>query len=255
MRSLDWRDVQQAIDGLTFVKRIAYYPSLPSTNLLAKALIRDASSTGTVVVADDQTQGRGRLGRSWLVPPFSGLTFSLCLALDRQLPVRTLTPAAALAVRDVVRALVGPRCAVKWPNDVLVDGLKVAGILIELVDTTAAVIGIGVNVGAAPDLPTATSLTSATGRSLDREPLFIDLLHALDARLVVAARSPSALMEEWRSSLSTLGRRVRAQNPEETVEGVALDVDADGSLVVRLDDGQIRSLPAADLVLPPSDPA
>jgi BirA family biotin operon repressor/biotin-[acetyl-CoA-carboxylase] ligase len=249
--------VQQAIVGLRFVKRIAYYRSLPSTNLLARALTAEASSSGTVVIADDQTQGRGRLGHTWSVPPCSGLTFSLCLALDQLLPLHTLTPVATLAVHDVVHSLVGARCSVKWPNDVLVDGLKVAGILIGLVDagdTMWAIIGIGLNVGAAPDLPGASSLAAATTRTLARESLLADLLRALDARLVAACQSPSAVMDEWRSSLSTIGRRVRARTPRETVEGMVLDVDGEGSLVIRLDDGQVRSLPAAELAQSPGDP-
>jgi BirA family biotin operon repressor/biotin-[acetyl-CoA-carboxylase] ligase len=234
-----------------------YEPALPSTNTLARTLARAGATDGTVVLTDDQTAGRGRLGRTWVVPPCSGLTVSALLRLSSTFPLYTLTPAAALAVADVAGAVVGPRCTLKWPNDVLVEGAKVAGILIEvdaLADGWTAVVGIGLNVNAAPPLATATCLARAAGQSLAREPLLLDLLSALDERLCLAAQDPDVLMGLWRARLVTLGRRVRVTVPDGTLEGLALDVDAEGSLIVRLDDGTRRTVRAGDVASAASGP-
>ncbi len=232
---------------------IVYYPSVDSTNSRARALLREGAVHGAVVVADEQTQGRGRLGRRWTAPPRSGLAVSVCLRPPAGFPLPLVTVTAALAVGDTVRAVVGAsRCTLKWPNDVLVDGRKVCGILVELDGTPGAwtvVVGIGLNVNAAPPLPTAISLASAVGVPVPREPLLIDLLAALEGYLDHATTQPEAVMSLWRDRLDTLGRRVRVAAPSGVLEGLALDVDGDGALLLRLDDGTIRPLHAGDVSL------
>lgn len=256
---LDWRAVATARAASRLGRRVVYEPSLPSTNTLARALLRSGAADGTIVLADDQTEGRGRLGRAWVAPPRSGLTVSILLRLSAAFPLYTLTPAAALAVGDLVRAFAAARCTLKWPNDVLVDGAKVAGILID-VDRTAAAwtvgIGIGLNVNAAPPLASATCLSRVAGRDLAREPLLVDLLGALEDRLAEAEQAPDALMSQWRERLATLGQRVSVAVPNEPdglLQGVAVDVDAEGALIVLLDDGTRRAVRAGD-VIPTADP-
>lgn len=248
--TLDWPAVQIARDGARLGGRIVYRPAVRSTNLLARALMREGACDGIVVLTDDQTHGRGRLGRRWDVPAGSGLTVSLGLRLRPDFPLFSLTPATALAIGDAVRALVGTRCALKWPNDVLVDGAKVAGILVELdqvSDGWTAVVGVGINVNAAPPLPTATCLATALGRPLAREPLLVQLLAALEAYVEAAERAPRVVMEQWQERLETLGRSVAVTMPGATLEGLAVDVDAEGTLLLRLDDGTMRSIYAGDV--------
>src|SRR5437588_605477 len=122
---LDWHAVARARAGSRLGRHLIYEASVASTNLLARALLRHDAADGTVVVTDDQTRGRGRLGREWIAVPCSGLTFSVGLWPPASWRLHALSPAAALAVGDVVRDVVGARCTLKWPNDVLVDGAKV----------------------------------------------------------------------------------------------------------------------------------
>jgi len=140
----------------------------------------------------------------------------------------------------------------KWPNDVLVDGAKVGGILLELDEAGASwtvVIGIGLNVNAAPDLPGVCALSAATGAPIAREPLLIDLLERLEAYVTLAAYEPATVRRLWRERLVTLGRPVRVQAPDGAFEGVALDVDAEGALLVRGSDGAVRAVHAGDVTL------
>src|SRR5919201_7140366 len=112
---LDWRAVARARAGCRLGRHVIYEASVASTNLLARALLRHGAADGTVVVTDDQTQGRGRLGRAWIAVPCSGLTFTVCLRPPPELHLWALSPAAALAAHDVVRDVVGARCTLKWP--------------------------------------------------------------------------------------------------------------------------------------------
>lgn len=251
-KSLDWQAVSAARAGARIGRRIVYEAALPSTNLHARALARDGGADGIVVLTDDQTQGRGRLGRRWLVPPCSGITVSIVLRPPPDFALHTLAPAAALAVHDAIYGATGADCTLKWPNDVLLDGAKVAGILIELDQLDGAwmvIAGIGLNVNAAPDLPTATCLAAALGAPLAREPLLIGLLAAFESYANLAADRPDDVLSQWRERLTTLGRQVRVRTPSGDVSGVALDVDREGALLVRADDAMIHTLHAGDVTL------
>ncbi len=250
---LDWRRIADARANARLGHTVVYYPSIGSTNIAARALARMGARDGTVVLADEQTQGRGRQGRRWIAPPRAGLAASALLRLTADFPLPALVMASALAAGDTVRAVVGPsRCTLKWPNDVLVDEAKVGGILLELDQvgsSWAVVIGIGINVNAAPDLPNVCSLAGATGRHIAREPLLLDLLEALEAYVDLAAREPAAVLRLWRERLSTIGREISVRAPDSVFEGVAADVDADGALLVRLPDGTLRPVHAGDVSL------
>ena len=258
--SLDWRRIAHTRAGTRLGHRVVYHARLDSTNVLARALLRDGAPDGTVVLADEQTQGRGRLGRRWLAPSCSGLALSVCLRPPPGFPLPTLSMAAALAAGDVVRAVAGTSCALKWPNDVLVDGAKVCGILLELDEADGAwsvVVGIGLNVNAAPDLPGVTCLAAITGAPLEREPLLLGLLAALERYVDLAGCAPEMVWRAWRERLETVGRRVRVSAPDGAVEGVAEGVDDEGALLLRLDDGTWRTLHAGAVTLaaPPESTA
>ena len=249
---LDWQRVARSRAGARIGSSIKYYPSIGSTNTVVRALARDGAPDGTVALADEQTQGRGRHGRRWTAPPRTGLAVSVLLRPTPDFPLYTLTMAAALAVCDAARALTGPRCTLKWPNDVLVDGAKVGGILLDLDEAGTAwtvVIGIGLNVNAAPDLPGVRALSAATGTPVAREPLLIDLLERLEAYVTLAAYEPATVRRLWRDRLVTLGRSVRVQAADGAFEGVAIDVDAEGALLVRGSDGAVRVVHAGDVTL------
>lgn len=250
--ALDWQAIARTRVGCRLGRHVVYHTSLGSTNALARALLRDGALDGTVVLADEQTQGRGRLGRRWVAPARSGLAISVCLRPARNTHLPALSMAAPLAAGDVVRALAGPRCALKWPNDVRVDGAKLCGILLELEQLDGAwgvVVGIGLNVNAAPDLPGASSLAAAMGAPLPREPLVIDLLAALERYVALAEHRPQVLLQLWRERLETLGQRVAARGPDGVLHGLAEDVDAEGALLLRLDDGTLRAVHAGDVTL------
>jgi BirA family biotin operon repressor/biotin-[acetyl-CoA-carboxylase] ligase len=248
---LDWRAAARARAGSRLGRHVIYEASVASTNLLARALLRHGAADGTVVVTDDQTRGRGRLGREWIAVPCSGLTFSVCLRPPAGVRLHALSPATALAVGDVVHDIVAARCTLKWPNDVLVDGAKICGILIELDEMgdrqAAAVVGIGLNVNAAPPLASATCLAACTGAPLAREPLLIRLLAALERYVCAAEGTPDAVIRQWRDRLDTLGRQVRVHSTTGMVEGVAVDVDAEGALLVRAHDGTTSLVHAGDI--------
>jgi BirA family biotin operon repressor/biotin-[acetyl-CoA-carboxylase] ligase len=250
--ALDWQAIARACAHGRLGRRVVYHASIGSTNALARALLRDGALDGTVVLADEQTQGRGRLGRRWVAPARSGLAISVCLRPASSTHLPAFSMAAPLAAGDVVRGLVGPRCTLKWPNDVRVDGAKLCGILLELEQlggSWGVVVGIGLNVNAAPDLPGASSLAAAIGAPLPREPLAIDLLAVLERYVALAEDQPQVLLQLWRDRLETLGQRVSAQGPDGVLHGLAEDVDAEGALLLRQDDGTLRAVHAGDVTL------
>lgn len=206
-----------------------------STNALAAA----AARAGLVVVADHQVAGRGRLDRTWDVPARAALTFSA--VLDPRLPDARwplLPLAAGAAVADAVDG------AVKWPNDVLIEGRKVCGVLVERVQPAGraplAVVGIGVNVHQTREelpVPTATSLALA-GRATDRVALLVAVLGGVRGRIDALAADPAGFLATYRERCDTLGRVVRVDLPDGTaLRGTAEDVDPHGRLVVRPDTG------------------
>jgi BirA family biotin operon repressor/biotin-[acetyl-CoA-carboxylase] ligase len=214
-----------------------------------------------VVIAEEQTSGRGRQGRPWYAPPQSSIMFSVILKpklAPDQLP--RVTMLGALAVADTLRPLFGDDCALKWPNDVLIRGKKVCGILAEATwigDQLAAVIlGIGINVRVNFEgmnlIYAATSLEAELGRPVNRLDLLQTLLDRID--FWTAHVSEDILIETWRANLSTLGKQVRVYTEPHKEQsayytGIAEGVDANGALLVRLDSGEVRRVLAADVGL------
>ena len=217
-----------------------------STNADLAALARAGAGEGTVLVADHQTTGRGRLGRSWVAPPGTGLAASLLMRPTAVLPHRWpwLPLLAGVAVVEALRVRPGADAALKWPNDVLLGAAKLAGILVERVDGpagAAAVVGVGLNVSAAPE--GAVSLHAA-GFDVSRDEVLTVLLDVFAARYGEwrdAAGDPEPwLAPAYRARCDTLGRDVLAELPgRPPVVGWAVDVDGDGRLVVRTESGDI----------------
>ncbi len=236
-------------------QRVIYYPSLTSTMGVARREAQQGAAEGTVVIADEQTAGRGRLGRVWLSPRGSiALSIILYPSLSH-LP--SLIMLASLAVVHTIEAVTGLKSQIKWPNDVLVNGRKVCGILIESdVQGDAvnyAIIGIGINTNLRladfPEiLPIATSLSDELGRDVSRLSIIRCLLVETE-RVYLALSAGGSIYEEWRDSLVTLGRRVRVKTGEAIYEATAESVARDGSLLLRGPDGNLTRIVAGDVTL------
>jgi BirA family biotin operon repressor/biotin-[acetyl-CoA-carboxylase] ligase len=233
-------------------RRVLVFDALPSTNDYAAALAVDPANSGVVVLAEFQTAGRGQYGRTWQSRPGTSILMSAVIdppdGLDR--PV-VLTAWAAVSVAAAVRHLTGVPAAIKWPNDVLVRGKKVCGVLIERRHGAAVVAGIGLNVNqtadefAVAELPDATSLAVITGQPVESRTVIGVLLRHLDdefARLVEVG--PGPLETDWRRQLGLLGRQVTAELADGGIAiGRVRQVGFDG-LELETGDGAFRVLPA-----------
>jgi BirA family biotin operon repressor/biotin-[acetyl-CoA-carboxylase] ligase len=221
-----------------------------STNADAAAAARAGAAEGLVVVAESQTAGRGRLDRRWVSPPRAGLTLSVVLKPPSR--YQWLPLLAGVALVETVRRLGEVDAVLKWPNDLLVDGRKCAGILAESVGD-AVVVGIGLNVTLRePELPRpdATSLLLSGSACTDRDPLLRALLRTLADRYRRWRDDPesSALREAYRMHCDTLGQQVRVALPDgSTLTGTASDVDSAGRLVVTGPDGVPTAVAAGDI--------
>lgn len=226
-----------------------------STNAIVAARAREGAPEGLVVVTEHQTAGRGRLDRTWETPARSALTFSVLLrpaVAPAQWPWLPLV--AGYAVTQALRES-GVEAGVKWPNDVLIDDLKTAGILVERVETPggpAAVVGIGLNVSTTPEelpVPTATSLAIASGTAPERTGLLLAILRRLlEEYAAWQAGGAAELRASYVSACVTLGRDVRVDLPAgETLTGRAVGIDPGGRLVVAGPAGEI-AVGAGDVI-------
>ncbi len=236
-------------------QRVICYPRLTSTNDVAKREAQQGAREGTVIVAEEQTAGRGRIKRVWLSPKGS---IALSIILYPKLAyLPSLIMVASLAVVHSIARVTGLKSQIKWPNDVLVNGKKVCGILIESdvkgSNVDYAVIGIGINVNLRlsdfPEIsPTATSLSHELGRDVSRLDMIRCLLVETE-RLYLALPTGQSVYQEWRDNLVTLGKRVKVSSGEATYEGVAESVASDGSLLLRQSDGSLIKIVAGDVTL------
>jgi BirA family biotin operon repressor/biotin-[acetyl-CoA-carboxylase] ligase len=236
-------------------QRIIYYPRLASTMDIARQEARRGASEGTVIIAGEQTRGRGRMQRLWLSPE-GNIALSVILRPDIScLPY--LVMLASLAVVHSIEALTGLKPQIKWPNDVLVGGKKVCGILIEnemkgsRVDY--AVVGIGINIGLKPaDVPeslgAATSLNDELGRKVSCLAVVRNLLVEME-RLYLTLPDGEAIYTAWRDKLVTLGKDVSVASDKGVLEGVAESVNKSGALVIRHADGSTTAVVAGDVTL------
>ena len=236
-------------------QKVIYYPRLPSTMDAARQEARRGAKEGTVIIAGEQTGGRGRLKRTWLSPP-GNIALSIILYPDiASLPY--LVMIASLAVVHSIEAVTGLKTQIKWPNDILIGGKKVCGILIENEvrgnRVAYASIGIGINV----DLKvadfieistTATSLRNESDRVVLGTKIIRSLLTELE-RLYLALPAGEPIYEAWRDRLATLGKRVKVKSGSRTLEGIAEAVDESGALMLRHADGTLTRVIAGDVSL------
>ncbi|MCY3782128.1 MAG: biotin--[acetyl-CoA-carboxylase] ligase [Chloroflexi bacterium] len=224
-----------------------YYRTVDSTNDLAKTWLLQGAPEGAVVIADEQRRGRGRHGRLWHTPPGVALAFSMVLRPD-EATLASVHMTGALGVYDLARKIGCDEVSIKWPNDVLVSGKKVSGLLVENVWESdilvGTVLGIGVNVRV--DFQdtelrnSAISLESVTHCRLDRVQLICKLLQRIDHWNGV---NTDDVLDTWKNRLNTLGKRVKVDG----FTGVAFDVTPEGALLVKSDEGEIRQVNAGDV--------
>jgi BirA family transcriptional regulator, biotin operon repressor / biotin---[acetyl-CoA-carboxylase] ligase len=241
---------------IEFVRRrlpgriVSYFPSIDSTMPEAARLAAAGCGPGTAVVADEQTSGQGRYGRYWHSEPDSGLYASIVLrpALSSSsLPVLML--ALGLATAEAIARSTNLACDIRWPNDVLIDEKKVAGILVQLQDRFV-IAGIGINVnhaGFPPDLAgQATSLRAAAGKMQSREQVLVALLPAVESfcRMLVDGGKEGILNMFYRSSSYAHGKRVVVEAVDGVIEGTTAGLDPSGFLMVEQEDGTKRLIVA-----------
>jgi len=269
---MDERELQAAIRTSLFGRNLLYLERTGSTNSVASDAAREGAPEGTVVVAAEQTAGRGRLGRRWAAPAGTCLLCSVLFRPDLPLTrVQCLTMVCALAAADAIASLTGLPAALKWPNDLVVPAgpgshpaggwRKLAGLLTETglsgERVEYVVVGIGINLNVPAEIlptlaPDATSLLAETGHPVDIPELLGSILDGIERRygLLCEGESPHP---EWAARLVTLGQVVEASTRAGKVVGVAEAVDDTGALLLRTPDRCVHRLVAGDVTLRPGN--
>ena len=251
------QEIQYHLKTKQLGKNIVYFETIPTTMDHAFQLGVQGAEEGTVVCAETQTKGRGRLGRSWNSPKGKGIYMSVILRpAFSPSEVAQFTLLAAVAVREAIAKVSGVQAQIKWPNDLLVNQKKLAGILTEMSAEADRVrfivIGIGVNVNTLlSHLPEeATSLKELTGKSISRLDLVREILISLEKWYEhLKAKGFSEIMAEWKKFSCTLGNRIRIMDMDGQVEGEAVDLDEYGGLVIRRDNGVMVKRMSGDVVV------
>lgn len=238
-----------------FAKKIISFSSTTSTNDVAYKLAEQGQDEGALVVAEEQSRGRGRMERKWLSPPGVGIYASLILR-PKITPIEAgkITLMGAVSIAKIIRKLYGITALIKWPNDVFIENEKICGILTEmnaeqdLIKFVILGMGVNVNNDAAQIPPGATSLKIQTGRQINRIEFFQNVLEELEAHYVkIIHREFDFIIDEWRNLSLTLGRRVKIKRESKNIEGQAMDIDENGALIIRDDFGFSHHILSGDV--------
>lgn len=252
-------NVKKYLNTKTFGHRIDYTETCESTQLIAHDEAQDGAPNGTVIVSEEQTLGKGRMSRPWNSVAGKGIWMSVIARPEltpQQAPQMTLV--AAVAVTRAMQEVTGVEPTIKWPNDILVNGKKITGILTELQAdpdrVKAIILGIGINVNQTEEdfpeelRPIVNSLKMVLGHSVNRAKLIAKTLEFLEHYTdlyVLHGFSPIKLL--WESYSNTAGKRIRAVMINETIEGTAIGISNEGMLELKLDDGTVRGIYSADI--------
>ena len=238
-------------------RSLFYYESIESTNDKAYELAEKGAPEGSLVVAENQTRGKGRMGRKWVSPKGGGIYMSLILRPDAetdQIPAITLI--AASGVIRAIKKVCSVEARMKWPNDVVIDGKKVCGILTEIkaqpdrVDFVVLGIGINVNTPSGKLPPGATSLRMECNSRVNRTELIKKVLEELEVHYTRFKKEGFvSLREECRDLSSILGKRVKVEEHRRVIEGAAWDIDQKGALIIRTDNGALERVFSGDVVM------
>lgn len=249
-------EVARDLDTKFIGRKIIYFENISSTMDIALQLGIKGAAEGTLVLAETQNKGKGRLGRAWFSPKYKGIYLSLLLR-PKILPVQAsvLTLLSAVSICEAVKAITGLDAQIKWPNDIVFHQKKLGGILTELNaemdEVNFMIIGIGLNVN--NDKKTlisgGTSLKEQKKENINRVNLLQEVLRRIEANyLLLQDKGAGPIIEKWREYNLTLGRRVKVYCHKEHIEGQAVDIDKDGGLLVRKDSGVTVKVMAGDVV-------
>jgi BirA family biotin operon repressor/biotin-[acetyl-CoA-carboxylase] ligase len=257
---LDVAKVRGHLDAKRLGTKFHYFAEIGSTNTHARELAEKGAAEGEVVLAESQTHGRGRLGRRWESPPFANLYFSVILR-PKLAPVYApqITLTAAVALAEAIDSLIPLSPVIKWPNDILVNGKKLAGILAEAVCIAERVeyviLGIGVNVNCPVEVmpqdlrQRATSLFDVTRIHMDREFVLRRLIQGLDRCYGDLEQFGfEAIAPQWEARFGLRGKRVRIELRDQVLIGRACGLARDGALLVEGDDGILQKVIAGDVI-------
>jgi BirA family biotin operon repressor/biotin-[acetyl-CoA-carboxylase] ligase len=251
--------ISDAINTSLLGNKVMYFRSVPSTMDVAFEAAMNGAPEGTLVIAEEQSLGRGRFQRTWISP--HGLNLYLSLVLNPLL--NEIPQIGMMASLGIVKSIakLAPDIdtpAIKWPNDVIVRGRKIAGILIdntlsEQDKPAISILGIGFNVNletkSIPDIKnSATSLLEELGHPTSRLQALITTLNEIE-QLYLEIKAGNSIRKKWAHSIDTIGRRVQVSWQEKRYVGVARDVDENGSLIIEGEDGSETSLPAGEVTL------
>ena len=258
---LDVRKVQEQLTARRLGAKFHYFTEISSTNTHARELAERGAAEGEIVIGETQTHGRGRLGRHWESPSLVNLYLSIILRpklAPKHAPQITLM--AAVALVETFAPLIAQAPIIKWPNDILVAGRKVAGILTELYAeldrVNHVILGVGVNVNlTSSDFPpelrkVATSLQSESGKHVSRPDLAVQILRELEqdyGRL--RAGDFVAVADEWEEHCTTIGHEIVIRAGDRRIRGVAESLGEDGALLLRTEHGHLERVMGGDVTV------
>lgn len=257
---LDVRKVQEQLTARRLGAKFHYFTEISSTNTHARELAERGAAEGEIVIGETQTHGRGRLGRHWESPSLVNLYLSIILRpklAPKHAPQITLM--AAVALVETFAPLIAQAPIIKWPNDILVNSKKLAGVLTEAACSADliehVILGIGINVNYRVDsMPSelrsrATSITELTRNNVDRENVLLRLIQALDRCYgELEEFGFDALRRRWEAHFGWRGRRVKVQHLDQVLTGRARGIERDGALVLEDDHGVLHSIYAGDVI-------
>lgn len=246
-------NIKRHVRTMTIGRNVVYHEKVDSTNTLAKKLADKGAAEGTIVVAEEQTGGRGRLNRSFLSPFAQGVWFSVILRpVFPPMEVSKMTLVAAVAITRALRKAGLDQCGIKWPNDILVHGMKLAGILTELSASVEKinylVMGIGINTGLTKkmlpqELKGTTTSFSIENVPVQRGALLGEIVYQLEYYYELVNKNGFApVLEEWKQLSCMLGKDVSVMEPGRSFVGKAVDLDENGNLLVLTESGMEKVL-------------
>jgi BirA family biotin operon repressor/biotin-[acetyl-CoA-carboxylase] ligase len=247
----------------TFGRVIRFYREVESTNDVAFDLAKEGATEGTVIIADTQTKGRGRLQRKWISPPGFNLYMSIIFRPSiSSKDASILTLVSSVALFEAVNSY-GIKCQIKWPNDLLINRRKVAGVLTEMElggeGVEFVLVGLGINLnmtrvvmnnlmGEVSEI--ATSVREELGHEVDRSEFAANLINLLEKWYEeLNSKGKATIIDEWKKRWGDLNKRVRVRIDRNLIEGIACDLDQNGFLVIRRDNGKVERIIAGDVTV------
>ena len=257
---LQAEEIIRGIETRRLGKKIHYFVEIDSTNVYAHKLAQEGAAEGEVVIAEAQTHGKGRMGRSWVSPPYRNLYLSVILRPKLAPPhAAQITLMCAVALAETVQSFLPFRPEIKWPNDILAGGKKLAGILtessVEADRVRFVIVGIGVNLNFPKELmpkaiqDVATSIFILTQKTVDREAFARRLIQDLDRCYGELENGGFAsIAERWESFFQLKGKKVKVEMMDQAILGKAMGIDSEGALILQDEGGCQRKIVAGDVI-------